>query len=73
MNVPTVAAVEGGLNGTILTDMSQQLPQDRLSFRQGFGPIVEPEQLPGPLALSVQVGITTVVRFSSQHLLFFGS
>jgi hypothetical protein len=40
------------------------LPEDGLSFRPGFGQIVEAEQLLGLLAVSFQVRIKTVVGFS---------
>jgi hypothetical protein len=64
IDVPAVAAVEGWLNGRIPADLSQQLPEDGLSLGHGFGPIVEPEQFLGLLALSLQVRVKTVVPFS---------
>jgi hypothetical protein len=73
LNVLTVAAVEGWLNDRVLTDISQQLLEDALSFRHGFGQIVEPEPFPDLLAFGFQVRIKTVVGFSGQHLLHFGA
>ena len=71
MNVLTVATVEGRLYDRIPADLSQQLPEDGLSSRLGFCPIVEPEQSLGLLAFSVQVKIKTVVDFSGQHFSLF--
>jgi hypothetical protein len=64
VDVLTVATVEGWLNDRILTDLSQQLLEDALSFGHGLARIVEPEQFPGPLAFSFQVRVKTVVAFS---------
>jgi hypothetical protein len=49
------------------------LLEDSLSFKLGFGPIVEPEQSLDLLAFSFQVRVKTVVDFSGQHFLSFGS
>jgi hypothetical protein len=73
MDVLTVAAIEGRLNDRVLTDLSQQLPEDELSFRFGLGHIVEPEPLLDLSALRVQLRIETVVDFSGEHFLFFSS
>jgi hypothetical protein len=64
INVPTVATVEGWLNDRILTDLSEQLLEDGLSFMCGFGQIVEPEQFLGLLTFSFQVRIKAVIAFS---------
>jgi hypothetical protein len=64
MDVLTVDTVKGWLDERILTDMSQQLLEDGLSFRLGFGQIVAPEYILDLLALSFQASIETVVEFS---------
>jgi hypothetical protein len=61
INVLTVAAMEGRLNDRILTDLSQQLPQDGFSFGRGCGQVVALQQFLGLLALSLQFRIETVV------------
>jgi hypothetical protein len=64
IDVLAVATVEGGFDDRILTDLAQQLLEDGLSFRLGFGLIVEPEQCLGPFAFRLQVRIKTVVDLS---------
>lgn len=64
INVLTVATVEGWLNDRILTDFSWQLQEDGLSFRTGFGQIVEPEQFLGLLVFNFQVRVKSVISFS---------
>jgi hypothetical protein len=43
MNVLTVTTVDGWQYDRILADLSEKLLEDGLSFRRGFGQIVEPE------------------------------
>jgi hypothetical protein len=64
INVITVVTIEGRLDGRILTDPCQQLPQDSLSFIGSFAPVETPQQLPGLLAISFQLSIKAIVGFS---------